>query len=104
MLTPTKLPEKTESGIFLPESFTTKSTSGLCIKAGTDVDREVFIGKEVFFPKHDEYQIVDSDNGELYYVVDANHVIMMRTPAPTAKVFRVRETNTGTVEQPYVRQ
>lgn len=90
LLTPVKLPEKTEGGLHLPDSFTTKATSGICIKAGTDVDKEVFLSKECYFPKHQEYQILDTDNGVLYYVVDANHIMLWRAPTKPSQFFRVR--------------
>lgn len=92
MLVPSTLPEKTEEGIILPESFTTKSQSGIVVKCGSDIDKEIFLGKEVFFPKHDEYGLVDSDNGQKYYIIQSAHVIMFRTPPKAEPKFKVQRT------------
>lgn len=86
MLVPTTLPTTTEGGIELPESFTQKSQSGTVIKCGNKIDNELFLGKEIFFPAHQEYRVDDSDNGITYFVVNADHVILVRpTPEKQAK-------------------
>lgn len=102
MLTPVKLPDKTEAGIVLPETYTVKSTSGICFKVGHDMDRD-FIGKEVFFPKHEEYQIIDSDTSELFYVVPSNKIILARTPRTQPESLRVIEQQGMGTVRPFQR-
>lgn len=93
MLTPSKLPEKTEAGIILPESFTKKANSGIVIKAGTKLDGEIFLGQEVLFPKHNEYGIMDSDNQQNYYLIKADDVIIRRKPPKKEIAFKVTTTS-----------
>jgi co-chaperonin GroES (HSP10) len=81
----------TKQGIILPESATKKSSSGICIDAGSKPDLEIFLKKECFFAQHSEYQIQDSDSGWLLYIVEANHIIMMRTPPPEVETFSRRK-------------
>lgn len=92
MLIPSKLPEKTEGGIVLPESYTTKSNVGIVIKCGQDIDKELFQGKEVIFPTHDEYRVMDTDNGQEYFIVASDHIIASRTPPPVQNTFKVSPT------------
>lgn len=90
MLIPTQLPDETEGGIILPETFKQKSTSGTVIKCGYEADKEIFLGMEVFFPKHNEHQVVDSDNQQLYYFVQVEQVISMRKPPKQEPTFKVQ--------------
>ena len=87
LLLPSRTAPKTESGLVLPESSTKKSSSGICIDAGSTIDLEIFLRKECFFAQHAEYQVQDSDSGWLLYIVEANHIIMMRTPPPEVERF-----------------
>lgn len=89
MLVPSTLPDKTEHGVILPESFTEKSQSGIVVKTGQSIDNELFLHKEVFFPKHQEYQLFDSDNQQKYFILNAEHVIMIRTPPKQESKFKV---------------
>lgn len=92
------LPSRTapnKGGIILPESATKKSSSGICIDAGMRIDQETFIGKECFFAQHAEYQVQDSDTGWLLYIVEANHIIMMRTPPPDVARFSREKQRDG---------
>lgn len=91
------LPSRTapkKGDLILPDSHTKKSNSGVCIKAGHDVDKEIFINQECFFPTHSEFQINDSDTGFLIYVVDASKIILIRTPPPDVMRFS-REKHEG---------
>jgi hypothetical protein len=94
MLIPVKLPDKTEGGIVLPETYTIKSTSGICFKAGHDMDKDL-IGQEVFFPRHEEYQIIDSDTDKLFYIVPLDKVILHRQPVAQPEFLRVGDQGTG---------
>ena len=89
ILEPVTLPEKTEGGIILPDSYTTKANSGVCIKAGSSIDKQIFMGKECFFPIHDEFRVLDSDNDVVYYIVNSDNVMLVRNPAPQEKTLRV---------------
>lgn len=66
--------------IFLPDSHTQKTNEGICIKAATKTDQEIFLGKECFFALHNEYKIEDSDTGYLVFVIDADKILMTREP------------------------
>jgi hypothetical protein len=91
------LPSRTapkQGDIVLPDSITKKSNSGICIKAGLHIDREIFEDKECFFPTHSEFQIKDSDTGFHIYVVEASKVILVRTPPPEVMRFS-REKGEG---------
>lgn len=97
LLTPTTLPEKTEGGLHLPESFVKKSNSGTVVKPND----HLLFGQEVFFPRHTEHQIIDSETHELFYVVENNNVIMHRNPVKQKPVYEVpdplsRENGDGT--------
>jgi hypothetical protein len=96
MLMPVKLPDKTEGGVILPESYTLKSTSGICFKAGHELDQDM-IGQEVFFPKHEEYQIIDSETDELFYVVPRERVILHRKATKRPNFLVVGEQGTSSV-------
>jgi co-chaperonin GroES (HSP10) len=96
MLLPTKLPEKTEAGIVLPDTFTSKNTSGIVFAAGHEMDQDL-IDKEVFFPRHEEYQIVDSDTNRIFYVVPSNKVILTRVPRKPEKFLKVGVQGTRTI-------
>lgn len=92
ILTPTILPDQTESGIVLPESAVVKSTSGICFATGKHPDGDAdsldkkFVGMEVFFSRHDEFRLTDSDTGLLLYILHSTKVIMWR-PAPKEQEF-----------------
>ena len=79
VLLPSRLPDKVGE-LILPESYTKKNNSGICIGAGYDTDYDVFGGKECFFPAHSEYQIIDSDTSYLLYIVAADIIILTRVP------------------------
>ena len=96
MLMPTKLPDRTEGGILLPESYTVKSTSGVCFKVGHETDKE-FLNQEIFFPKHEEYQIVDSETDELFYAVPSNRIILSRPPPAQPKFLSVGGQGTSAI-------
>lgn len=85
LVEPTRLPTHTEAGLELPEEFTTKNETGIVFRIAEGVDCH-FLGKEVFFPRHNEYQVIDSDTGEKFYVVNLDHIILWRNP-PTPKEF-----------------
>lgn len=95
LLTPVRLPDKTESGILLPDTVTLKANSGLCVAVGVypdGVPAEVevaLLGKEIFFNRHDEYQLVDSDSGTLFYILHHTKVIMWRVPSKSSKFFQI---------------
>lgn len=83
LLLPSRLPEKTEGGIILPETVTVKQNSGICIKLSDDPRDEILEGllkKELFFPAADAYRIVDSDLDQDFYLISYDNVIMWRTP------------------------
>ena len=101
MLIPVKLPNKTEAGIVLPEEFVTKSTSGICFKAGHDLDKDL-VGMEIFFPKHEEYQVIDSDTGEMYYIVPRDRVIMKRKAVAQPEFLTVNAQGTRAIK-PFTR-
>jgi hypothetical protein len=86
ILLPSRTPPK-RGALFIPETATKKSNSGICIKAGYPVDEEVFQNKECFFPTHSEYQVNDSDTGFLIYIVPAEKIILIRTPPPDIAKF-----------------
>lgn len=91
------LPSRTspkQGDIVLPDSITKKSNSGICIKANTQIDRELFLNKECFFPTHSEYPIKDSDTGYLIYVIEVDKIILIRTPPPEVMRFS-REKGEG---------
>lgn len=79
ILLPSRLP-KIKGGIHLPETHTKKNNSGICIKAGTEIEQELLIDRECFFPNHSEYQIIDSDTDFMIYLVKADSVLMTRIP------------------------
>lgn len=83
-LLPSRLPEKTEGGIYRPESVTKKNNSGVCFIHGHIMGEkeDFYVGKECLFPQHTEYQVHDSDTGYDFYVLPADKVIMIRTPPP----------------------
>lgn len=87
ILLPSRTAPQTDSGLVLPESSTKKSSSGICIDAGIKLDSEIFLGKECFFAQHAEYQVHDSDTDWLLYIVEANHIILVRTPPPEVARF-----------------
>lgn len=86
ILLPSRTPPK-RGQLFIPETATKKSNSGICIKAGYPVDEEVFLNKECFFPTHSEYQVNDTDTGFLIYIVQAEKIILIRTPPPDIAKF-----------------
>lgn len=88
LVTPTTLPDKTEAGIFLPDTFTNKNTSGIVFATGHEMNKDL-IGMEVFFPRHCEYQIVDSDTDKLFYVVPHDKIILTRKLKAKPKFVRV---------------
>lgn len=97
LLIPVTLPDKTESGIFVPDSATVKVNSGICFAIGhhpmddkpqNELDKH-FIGKEVFFNRLDEYKVVDSDTSELLYILHHSKVIMWREARATPTFFPV---------------
>jgi hypothetical protein len=77
LLLPSRLPDR-RGELFLPESYTKKSNSGICFSPHD----HILAGKECFFPSHQEYQIIDSDTGYLLYIIEANKVILTREPPP----------------------
>lgn len=84
------LPSRTapkKGSIILPESETKKTNSGICILAGTDLDKELFLGKECFFANHTEFGIKDSETGWLLYVLNADKVLLWRDPPPEVATF-----------------
>jgi hypothetical protein len=91
------LPSRTspkKGDLVLPDSVTKKNNSGVCIKAGHDIDKELFFNQECFFPTHSEFQIKDSDTGFIIYVVEAAKIILIRTPPPEVMRFS-REKGEG---------
>lgn len=85
MLLPSRLPDKTEAGIVLPESFVKKSNRGVCVKIGGE-QWERFLGQEVFFPQNVEYVVEDAELEIELYIVQADHVILLRQP-PKETIF-----------------
>lgn len=71
-------PEK--GGIIMPESETKKTNAGICIAAGTSIDKELFLNKECFFANHTQYSLIDTETDYLLYILDANKVLMTREP------------------------
>jgi hypothetical protein len=86
VMLPARIPP-VQGGIILPETHTKKANSGITVKAGSVIDRELFEDKECFFPSHSEYQIVDTDTGYLLYVVESKNIILTRTPHPDVERF-----------------
>jgi co-chaperonin GroES (HSP10) len=80
ILLPSRVSNKLESGIVLPDDYAKKGDQGICILVGSDMDSEFFLGKECFFSKHTQYEIKDSDTGYLFYVIETNKIIMVRQP------------------------
>jgi co-chaperonin GroES (HSP10) len=80
ILLPSRTAPKSAGGIIIPDSETKKTNSGICIKGGTKLDEELFINKECFFAAHTEYVIKDSETGWELYIIDANKILMVRTP------------------------
>ena len=78
ILLPSRLSDKIGE-IILPESFTKKRNSGICVQANV-IPANNYLDKECFFPSHCEYQIIDTDSGFLLYIVEANKVILTRDP------------------------
>jgi co-chaperonin GroES (HSP10) len=92
LLLPSRLAGR-KGNIYLPESYTKKNNSGICIAVGSkDLDR--FIDRECFFPTHQEYIIDDTDTGYRIYVLEANKVLMTREPPPEIAAFS-REKGQG---------
>lgn len=98
ILVPVKLPEKTEAGVLIPDSATTKTNSGVCVKVGRDPDicrvgetvkEEHFIGKEIYFNRHDEYSVIDSDTGQLFYILHESKIILWRNPPQYTPFFPI---------------
>lgn len=78
ILLPSRLSDKIGE-IILPESYTKKRNSGICIQANI-IPPTQYLDKECFFPTHTEYQLIDTDSGFLLYMVEANKVILTRDP------------------------
>jgi co-chaperonin GroES (HSP10) len=94
ILLPSRSSPKSAGGILIPDSETKKTNSGICIKAGVKIDEELFLGKECFFANHTEYGVRDTETGWELYVIDANKIIMIRTPPPEIARFS-REKGEG---------
>jgi hypothetical protein len=77
ILLPSRLSDRIGE-IILPESYTKKRNSGICIQE--NVVPKTYLDKECFFPTHSEYQIIDTDTGYMLYIVEANKVILTRDP------------------------
>jgi hypothetical protein len=76
LLLPSRLPDR-QGDIILPETFTKKQNSGICFAPTQD---NPYINKECLFPQHQEYQVIDTETGWLFYVLQIAHVIMTRIP------------------------
>jgi hypothetical protein len=94
ILLPSRTSPITSESIVLPETATKKENEGICIKAGMDIDWEVFGGKECLFPNHAEFRVKDTDTGYELYIVAADKVIMFRQPPPEVFKFS-REKGSG---------
>jgi hypothetical protein len=79
LLLPSRLPDQAESGIILPESYTRKPNAGICFSPQTD---NPYLNKEILFAQHQEYQVIDTDTGILFYILEINKIILTRTPPP----------------------
>ena len=81
-LLPSRIAEKTEGGLHLPESATKKNNSGICFISGHIMgeEKDHYVGKECLFPQHTEYKVKDSDTDFDFYVLPADKVIMTRIP------------------------
>lgn len=95
ILLPSKLPDETEAGIKLPDSFTVKENSGICVKlSNSQLDEaynmyEHLLGRECIFPLNQEYRVRDSETDQLYYIVRADQIIVSRIPPKKAKSVRI---------------
>lgn len=76
LLMPSRLPDK-QGDIILPESYTKKNNSGICF---APINDNPYLGKECLFVQHQEYQVLDSDTGKLFYILEQNKVILTRDP------------------------
>jgi co-chaperonin GroES (HSP10) len=98
VLLPSRSAPKTNSGLFIPESETKKNNSGICIKAFTIIDKDIFVGKECFFANHSEYRVEDTDTGYLLYIISADLILMTRTPPEDVARFSREKGNGLTFE------
>jgi hypothetical protein len=78
VMLPSRLPDR-HGTLVLPESYTKKTNSGICISVGLDIHEDL-LNMELFFPTHAEYQVNDSDTGALLYIVQVAQVILKRKP------------------------
>lgn len=94
MLLPSRLPDKTEGGIYLPESYTKKSNRGVCVKVASDTWRH-FLGLELFFPLNVEYVVEDAELNLEFYIIQAEHIILQRQPSGETKFMRISGEKDG---------
>ena len=78
LLKPTVEPEKTEGGIFIPDSHRKKIQSGFICDKGAYADSDLGIGDEVFFEQHQEYRIILDDIREEAVLIADSHVLLVR--------------------------
>lgn len=87
LLLPSRLPEKTEGGLILPESYIQKNNSGVCVKVADGWQK--WLSKELLFNVNQEYRIVDSETSVMYYLIPAEAVLLSRIPPKKTEFVRV---------------
>lgn len=86
LLVPTVEEEKSEGGIFIPETVRRKACSGFIAKKGELVDPFLWIGDEVFFEQHQEFHIILDDTKEEAFLIDADRILLHSRPTPLSDV------------------
>jgi hypothetical protein len=78
LLLPSRLPD-IDRGIILPESYTRKNNSGICF---APTQGNAYYKKECLFAQHQEYQVIDTETGVLFYLLEISKIILTREPPP----------------------
>lgn len=76
LLIPTRLPDR-QGEIILPESFTRRPNAGICFAPQED---NPYLNKECLFAQHQEYQVLDTETNQLFYILEISKIILTRTP------------------------
>lgn len=79
LLIPTVEEERSEGGIYIPETVRRKSCSGFIAKVGPNVGADLKVGDEVFFEQHQEFHIILDDTKEEAYLIDADRILLHRS-------------------------
>lgn len=98
-LLPSKINNKTESKLILPESHTVQTDSGICFAANALYGQEKeYLNFECYFQQHTEFKVTDTETGYTFYVLPTDKVIMTRIPPPEIFAFSRKKPGSDTVE------